>query len=117
MSNSFKYMQKQFRTGDMITVDYKFKEGEKERIQPFKGILIKIRGSSEDNRMFTVRKISRAGIGVERIFPLSSPNIAKISLVKNATYDKKSKLYFIRHLSDSQLRNKLFRKKHDSKKK
>lgn len=117
MANSVTYKDKLFRTGDTITVNYKFKEGDKERIQPFKGILIKIRGSSDANRMLTVRKISRAGIGVERIFPLASPNIAKITLVKNATYNSKSKLYFIRDLSDSQLRNKLYRKKNDSKKK
>jgi len=111
MANSFTYKDKSFRVGDTVTVNYKIKEGEKERTQPFKGILIKIRGSSDINRMFTVRKMSRSGIGIERIFPLSSPNIGGISLIKKTTYKRKSKLYFIRDLSDSELRNKLYRKK------
>lgn len=111
MANSFSYKDKSYRVGDTIIVNYKLREGEKERTQPFKGILIKIRGSSDSSRMFTVRKISRAGIGVERIFPLSSPNISSISISKKTSYLRKSKLYFIRNLSDSELRNKLYRKK------
>ncbi len=111
MANFISYKNNSFRVGDTITVDYRLKEGEKQRVQPFKGILIKIRGSSINDKMITVRKISRAGIGVERIFPLASPNIKDISLFKKTTYKRKAKLYFVRALSDSELRNKLYKRK------
>lgn len=107
MANSFTYTDNTYKVGDMIDVDYKIKEGDKERLQTFKGILLKIKGDSLDNRMITVRKISDSGIGVERIIPLASPYIAKISLVKKSSYQK-AKLYFLRNLSDQELRTKLY---------
>ncbi len=111
MANSIKYKEDNFRIGDMIVVNYKIKEGEKERIQPFKGILMGVKGSSELNRMITVRKVStKTGIGIERIFPLATTNIASIKLDKTSSYHK-AKLYFIRNLSGSQLRNKLYKVK------
>jgi len=110
MANLLTFKDKQFNIGDTISVHYKLKEGDKERIQIFKGILIKVRGSSPETKMFTVRKISKSGIGVERIFPLLSPNVADVVLIKKSSY-KKAKAYFIRGLSDRDLRNKLYRSK------
>lgn len=98
-----------FNIGDQIEIKYKIKEGEKERLQSFKGILIKIKGSSLENRMITVRKITKRGIGVERIFPLISPFISNIKLIKHSQYNK-AKAYFIRNLSDKNLRLKLYKK-------
>ena len=111
MANSFLYKEKNFRVGDTLTIEYKIKEAEKERIQPFKGILIKIRGINHNNRTITLRKISQVGIGVEKIFPLSSPNISDIKLNKKTPYSNRAKLYFIRKLSEAELRRKLYRKK------
>ena len=68
------------KPGDLVKVYAKIKEGNKERITPFQGIVIQIRGSNL-SKTFTVRKIS-AGIGVERIFPLHSPMIQKIEIKK-----------------------------------
>ncbi|MBI3366778.1 50S ribosomal protein L19 [Candidatus Roizmanbacteria bacterium] len=107
MSNSFNYQDASYKVGDMIDIDYQIKEGDKERLQTFKGILLKIKGDSLENRMITVRKISNSGIGVERIIPLKSPYIARISLVKKSRYQK-AKLYFLRNLSDQELRTKLY---------
>ncbi len=107
MANSFIYNQTTYRVGDTIDIDYKIKEGDKERLQAFKGVLLKIKGDSDENRMITVRKMSNSGIGVERIIPLKSPYIAKISLIKKSSYQK-AKLYFLRNLSDQELRTKLY---------
>ncbi len=110
MANTLTYNDTKFSIGDTIAVDYKITEGEKQRIQQFTGILIKLRGASEDTRMMTVRKISKSGIGVERIFPVSSPFIDAITLKKKTTFAK-AKLYFVRDLSDKKLRRKLYRAK------
>ena len=110
MANLFHYKDQLFTVGDTIEVVYKIKEGDKERQQSFKGILIKIKGRDDANRMFTIRKSSRSGIGVERIFPTSSPYIASMKLEKKSVFAK-SKLYFIRNLSSQQLRTKLYKNK------
>jgi large subunit ribosomal protein L19 len=110
MANSFIYNETTYRVGDTIDIDYKIKEGDKERIQSFKGILLRVKGNSQPNRMITVRKMSNAGIGVERIIPLASPYIAKISLTKKSSY-RKAKLTFLRNLSDQELRTKLYKAK------
>lgn len=110
MANSFNYKDKTYKVGDTIDIDYKIKEGDKERIQSFKGILLKIKGNTPVNKMITVRKISNAGIGVERIIPLSSPYIANVSLIKKSNYQK-AKLYFLRSLSNQELRTKLYQVK------
>lgn len=89
---------------------YKLKEGDKERKQIFKGILIKARGSSPETKMITVRKISRSGIGVEKIIPLASPFLLDLKLVKKGL-NRKAKIYYVRELSDQQLTRKLYRKK------
>ncbi len=84
-----------FKAGDNIAVHYKIVEGDKERIQVFKGLVIKKNGKNI-NSTFTVRKIS-GGIGVERIFPLHSPKISKIEVIRKGKV-RRSKLYYIRKL-------------------
>jgi large subunit ribosomal protein L19 len=83
-----------FRVGDIIEVHTKLKENGKERVQMFKGIVLAIKGAGV-SKTFTVRKISY-GVGVERIFPLYSPRIAKIKIIKRASKIKRSKLYYLR---------------------
>lgn len=86
----------EFKPGDTVNVHVKVKEGEKERIQEFQGLVIARRGSGV-NATFTVRKISD-GVGVERIFPLHSPRLAKIERIKEGTV-RRAKLYYIRKLA------------------
>ena len=82
-----------FKAGDTLKVHYKVKEGEKERIQIFEGLCIKLnRGGI--SRTFTVRKIS-SGVGVERILPINSPLIAKIEVIRIGKV-RRAKLYYIR---------------------
>lgn len=108
MANSFTYKDQELAVGDIVTVNYRIKEGDKERQQLFEGILIKITGNTKNNKMITVRKISNSGIGVERIIPVESPFLTDIKLNKKSNYTK-SKLYFIRNLSGQQLRYRLYR--------
>lgn len=84
----------EFKTGDTVVVHYRVREGDKERIQKFEGIVISRRGTGA-NQTFMVRKISAGNIGVERIFPLYSPFVAKIELKKQGDI-KRSKLYYLR---------------------
>jgi large subunit ribosomal protein L19 len=85
-----------FSTGDMIRVDVKVKEGNKERIQSFEGTVISRRGAGA-SETFTVRKIGAGAIGVERIWPIGSPSIQKIT-VKRENKVKRAKLYHMRGL-------------------
>ncbi|WP_291914740.1 50S ribosomal protein L19 [Chitinophaga sp. CB10] len=82
-----------FKAGDNVTVNYKIVEGNKERIQSFKGDVVKIQGTGF-TASFTVRKISD-GVGVERLFPLYSPNIDGIVLNKVGKV-RRAKLYYLR---------------------
>ncbi|MVT43587.1 50S ribosomal protein L19 [Chitinophaga oryziterrae] len=82
-----------FKAGDNVTVNYKIVEGNKERIQSFKGDVVKIQGTGF-TASFTVRKISD-GVGVERVFPLFSPNIDGILLHKVGKV-RRAKLYYLR---------------------
>ena len=107
MANSFVFNKKTIKVGDSISLEYKIKEGEKERIQLFKGILLMVKGSSPVTRNITIRKISKMGIGVERIIPLSSPNIVSLKVDKTSNYTK-SKLFFIRDYTEAETRNKLY---------
>jgi len=84
----------EFQSGDTVNVHYRVREGEKERIQQFQGVVISRRGSGS-NETFIVRKISAGNIGVERIFPLHSPFIAKIEVKKKGDV-RRSKLYYLR---------------------
>jgi large subunit ribosomal protein L19 len=85
-----------FKAGDKVTVHYKIKEGNKERIQLFQGDVIQRRNSGL-SATFTVRKISN-GVGVERIFPLHSPNIDKIEVNKIGKV-RRSRIFYLRGLS------------------
>ena len=80
--------------GETVRVSVKVKEGNKERIQVFEGIVISVRGIG-DSKTFTVRKIGVGGIGVERIWPLNSPHIQKIE-IKKRTKVRRAKLYYLR---------------------
>jgi len=82
-----------FRPGDTVKVYYRITEGEKERVQVFQGVVIRKRKGGT-NATFTVRKVSY-GIGVERIFPLYSPNIEKIEVVSRGRV-RRSRLYYLR---------------------
>jgi len=92
-----------FKSGDTVTVAYKIKEGNKERIQQFRGDVIRISGHQEKKR-FTVRKIS-GGVGVERIFPMESPLIDSITLNKVGKV-RRAKLYYLRGLTGKKARIK-----------
>ncbi|NMB91856.1 50S ribosomal protein L19 [candidate division WWE3 bacterium] len=83
-----------FRVGDTVKVSYKIIEGGKTRIQPYQGIVIAVKGSGV-SKTFTVRKISVDRIGVERIFPICSPNIEGVKVVKKGKV-RRSKLYYLR---------------------
>ncbi len=84
-----------FRTGDTVRVHWKVKEGDKERVQPFEGVVIrKTRG--QIRATFTVRKVSY-GVGVERIFPLHSPRYEKIEVVSHGNVHR-NRLFFLRNL-------------------
>lgn len=85
-----------FHVGDTISVSVKVIEGDKERLQQFKGIVMGIKGGGI-NKTFRVRKISN-GVGVERIFPINSPRIAKVEIVKEGSI-RRAKLYYLRGLT------------------
>ncbi len=85
----------EFKAGDTVRVHVRVIEGEKERIQVFQGTVLK-RSGGGINEMFTVRKVS-AGIGVERVFPLHSPRIAKIEVVRQGKV-RRAKLYYLSQL-------------------
>jgi large subunit ribosomal protein L19 len=92
-----------FRAGDNITVNYKILEGNKERIQAFKGEVIQRRGSGP-TQTFTVRKISN-GVGVDRIFPLYSPSIESIEVNKKGKV-RRARIFFLRDLKGKKARIK-----------
>ena len=92
-----------FKAGDTVTVAYKIVEGNKERVQLYRGVVIKIAGHGEKKR-FTVRKMSGT-IGVERIFPLESPAIESIEVNKVGKV-RRAKLYYLRALTGKKARIK-----------
>lgn len=92
-----------FKAGDNVTVNYKIIEGGKERIQSFRGDVIKIQGQGATST-FTVRKISD-GVGVERLFPYYSPNVESIILNKSGKV-RRSKLFYLRERSGKSARIK-----------
>ncbi len=92
-----------FSAGDTITVTIKIVEGSKERLQSFRGVVIQIKGTGK-TKMFTIRKISN-GIGVERIFPLYSPQIEKIEVNKYGVV-RRARIYYFRGLTGKKARIK-----------
>jgi len=93
----------EFSSGDTVTVHYKIKEGNKERIQDFRGVVIQIKGTGV-TKTFTVRKMS-GNIGVERIFPISSPFIDGIVVNKKGSVRRK-RIYYLRGLTGKKARIK-----------
>nr|WP_197413235.1 50S ribosomal protein L19 [Pedobacter sp. Leaf176] len=96
-----------FKSGDTVSVHYKIREGNKERIQIYQGVVIQ-RNSAGANETFTVRKMSN-GVGVERIFPISSPNIEKVE-VNSYGKVRRAKLFYLRALTGKAARIKSLRK-------
>jgi large subunit ribosomal protein L19 len=94
------------RIGDTARVHFRIVEGEKERIQVVEGVVIKMRGS-QNRKTITVRKVS-FGVGVERIFPLHSPRVEKVEIVKHAKV-RRAKLYYLRELRGKAARLKEIR--------
>ncbi len=93
----------EFKSGDTITVTYKIIEGNKERLQSFRGVVIQIKGSGK-TKMFTIRKVSN-GIGVERIFPLYSPHIDSIEVNKRGVV-RRARIFYLRKLTGKKARIK-----------
>lgn len=93
----------EFRAGDNVAVSYKIVEGSKERIQIYRGDVIQIKGEGA-TKTFTVRKMS-SGVGVERIFPLSSPHITEIKILKRGKV-RRARLYYLRELVGKKARIK-----------
>jgi large subunit ribosomal protein L19 len=92
-----------FKSGDTVSVHYKIREGNKERIQIYQGVVLQ-RNSVGANETFTVRKMSN-GVGVERIFPVNSPNIAKVE-INSVGKVRRSKLFYLRELTGKAARIK-----------
>ena len=90
-----------FRAGDTVRVHVKIREGEKERIQIFEGVVLVRRGGGP-GATFTVRKVS-SGVGVERIFPIESPSVSKVE-IKSRGHVRRSRLYYLRELSGKKAR-------------
>lgn len=88
-----------FRVGNTVKVHQKIREGNKERVQIFEGLVIARKGGNGVNGTFIVRKIS-SGVGVERIYPLHSPNIVKLEVVKSPIV-RQAKLYYVRKRQDN----------------
>lgn len=116
MANTASHNQTQFHVGDTVRVNYRLIEKEtvagkakrevkeeiRERIQAFEGVVLSIRGNEPENKMFTVRRIGVGSIGIERIFPLISPWIKTIDVVKKASV-RRAKLYYLRHKTVKEL--------------
>lgn len=92
-----------FKSGDTVTIAYRIKEGNKERIQQYRGVVIRISGHG-DKKRFTVRKMSE-NVGVERIFPMDSPFIESITVNKVGKV-RRAKLYYLRGLTGKKARIK-----------
>lgn len=93
-----------FKGGDTITVTYRIKEGDKERLQKFRGVVLQISGATPFIKTFTVRKIS-GGVGVERIFPFQSPFIESIE-VNKVGHVRRARIFYLRKLSGKKARIK-----------
>lgn len=90
-----------FKAGDTVTVHYKIKEGDKERVQQYQGVVLQRRGKAA-LESFTVRKISN-GVGVERVFPINSPYIDKIEVNKQGSV-RRARIFYLRKLTGKKAR-------------
>ncbi len=95
-----------FRAGDTVRVFQKVKEGGKTRLQAFEGLVLARKHGFEAGSTFTVRKIA-AGVGVERIFPLYSPDIDKIEIKARAQKSRRAKIYYVRDRAQREIRRKM----------
>jgi len=103
MALRIKHKETEFGVGDRIKVYQRIKEGEKTRVAFFEGMVLGIKGEG-DRKTFTVRRVGEAGIGIERIFPISLPTIEKIEVVKKGTRGvKQAKLYYTREKSTKEI--------------
>ena len=93
----------EFKAGDTVTVTYKIKEGDKERLQKFRGVIIQRRGAGS-TETFTIRKVSN-GVGVERIFPFASPFIESIVVEKHGKV-RRARIFYLRNLTGKKARIK-----------
>ena len=93
----------EFKAGDTVTVTYKIKEGDKERLQKFRGVIIQRRGAGA-TETFTIRKVSN-GVGVERIFPFASPFIESIVVEKYGKV-RRARIFYLRNLTGKKARIK-----------
>ncbi|PLX10952.1 MAG: 50S ribosomal protein L19 [Marinilabiliales bacterium] len=93
----------EFKAGDTVTVHYKIKEGNKERIQNYRGVVLQRRGFGQ-NETFTVRKMS-SGVGVERIFPVNSPFIEEVEINKRGRV-RRARIFYLRNLTGKKARIK-----------
>ena len=92
----------EFKAGDTVTVTYRIKEGDKERLQKFRGVVIQMKGSDPFTKTFTVRKFS-GGVGVERIFPFQSPFIDSIEVNKFGKV-RRARIFYLRDLTGKKAR-------------
>ena len=103
MALRIKHKDTEFGVGDRIKVYQRIKEGEKTRVAFFDGMVLGIKGEG-DRKTFTIRRVGEAGIGIERIFPISLPTIEKIEVVKKGTRGvKQAKLYYTREKSTKEI--------------
>lgn len=99
-----------FKAGDSVKVYYKVREGETAtRSQVFPGLVLAVRGEGA-SKSFTVRHVGADKVGVERIFPLNSPNLEKVEVIQKGR-SRRAKVYFVRNLTEKEARKKLFRSK------
>jgi len=99
-------IEKQLQPGAKVRVWERIKEGEKERQTPFEGIIITRKHGNEIGATFTVRTILQE-VGVEKIYPIQSPNILRIEIISPQKKVRRSKLYYLRELSNKKVREKL----------
>ena len=103
MALKAKHKNNQFGVGDLIRVSQRIKEGKKERLQAFEGMVIGIKGRG-NQKTFTVRRIGAQQIGIEKIYPLNLPTIEKIEVVKRGTSGiRRAKLYYTRDKSKKEI--------------
>jgi len=98
--------QLDFRAGDTVRVFQKIREGDKVRLQAFEGLVLARKHGAEPGATFTVRKVS-AGVGVERIFPLYSPEIDRVEVKATARRHRRAKIYYVRERAAREVRKKM----------